>query len=157
MIYIHLEFPFTMQTSIYFLSNPPQKWVLSYSKWVLDSAASTLSNTSLSPCSSSVGRVWLCVRPPGSGSRPEIRSEAHCLAGKTRIIFLTFAYLHATMRKDRMSKLKKNSTYNEKNTSICSMRLHLHRLNEPDPLRCACICLCVFDHVFNRLFYICVS
>lgn len=66
------------------------------------------------------GRVWWRVHSPGSGSMPEIRSEAYCLAGKTRIIFLTFSYLHATMREDRMSKLfRKISPYTEK---------HLHLL-----------------------------
>lgn len=96
-----------------------------------------------SPWSSSVGRVWLCVCSPGLGSRTEIRSEAYCLAGKTRIIFLTFSYLHATMREDRMSKLfRKISPYTEK---------HLHLLlvssststQWAGPLYCACICVCV--------------
>lgn len=71
-------------------------------------------------CSFSVGRVWLCV-PQGWGPvmKPD-RSQAYCLVAKTRIIYLTFSYLHATMREDRMSKLfRKISPYSEK---------HLHLL-----------------------------
>lgn len=115
-----------------------------------------------SPWSSSVGRVWLCVCSPGLGSRTEIRSEAYCLAGKTRIIFLTFSYLHATMREDRMSKLfRKISPYTEK---------HLHLLlvssststQWAGPLYCACICVCacvfaLFTFFLNRFPCICVS
>ena len=66
----------------------------------------------------SLGSLGLCSA--GSGSRTVIRSQPHCLAGKMRIILITFSYLHATMRKDRMSELfRKISPYRKKNTSIC--------------------------------------
>lgn len=62
----------------------------------------------------------VAVCSPGLGSSNETRSQAYCLVAKTRIIYLTFSYLHATMREDRMSKLfRKISPYSEK---------HLHLL-----------------------------
>lgn len=116
--------------------------------------------TPFSPWSSSVGRVRLYECSPGLGSRTEIWSEAHCLVGKTGIIFLTFSYLHATMREDRMSKLFRKISLTPKNTSICSLCPHLHRLNEPGPSTVlAYVCVCVFTlFVFfkQHFVYLCV-
>lgn len=88
-----------------------------------------------------------CVCSPGLGSRLEIRSEAHCLAGKTRIIFLTFSFLHATMKENRMSKLfGKISPYNKKTPPSAPCVLICIDSMSRAPSLCVhmyvCVCLC---------------